>query len=35
MAVGQAVDAFRIITGTTPDTARMRTHLLDMLKAGL
>ncbi|MFL4474095.1 shikimate dehydrogenase [Paeniglutamicibacter sp. MACA_103] len=35
MAVGQAVDAFGIITGTTPDTARMRNHLLDMLEAGL
>ncbi|MBV1777804.1 shikimate dehydrogenase [Paeniglutamicibacter sp. ABSL32-1] len=35
MAVGQAVDAFSIITGTTPDTARMRNHLLAMLEAGL
>ena len=35
MAVGQAVDAFGIITGATPDTARMRAHLLEMLEAGL
>ena len=35
MAVGQAVDAFNIITGIAPDTARMRKHLLDMLEAGL
>ncbi|NKG19774.1 shikimate dehydrogenase [Paeniglutamicibacter terrestris] len=35
MAVGQAVDAFEIITGITPDTARMHAHLLEMLEAGL
>ncbi|WP_411731190.1 shikimate dehydrogenase [Paeniglutamicibacter sp.] len=35
MAVGQAVDAFGIITGITPDTSRMRNHLLEMLEAGL
>ncbi|MGP9782472.1 shikimate dehydrogenase [Glutamicibacter sp. AOP12-B1-11] len=35
MAVGQAVDAFGIITGLTPDAARMRAHLLEMLEAGL
>ena len=35
MAVGQAVDAFSIITSITPDTARMRNHLLSMLEAGL
>lgn len=35
MAVGQAVDAFEIITSITPDTARMRAHLLSMLEAGL
>jgi shikimate dehydrogenase len=35
MAVGQAVDAYRIITSITPDTARMRNHLLEMLEAGL
>lgn len=35
MAVGQAVDAFGIITGLTPDTDRMRAHLLEMLEAGL
>ncbi|KLU10291.1 shikimate dehydrogenase [Kocuria sp. SM24M-10] len=31
MAVGQAVDAFRLITGVTPDRARMREHFLDLL----
>lgn len=35
MAVGQAVDAFEIITGIKPDAGRMRTHLLDMLERGL
>ncbi|PQZ94872.1 shikimate dehydrogenase [Arthrobacter sp. MYb227] len=35
MAVGQAVDAFGIITGLTPDAPRMRAHLLEMLEAGL
>lgn len=35
MAVGQAVDAFEIITGITPDTSRMHAHLLEMLEAGL
>lgn len=35
MAVGQAVDAFEIITGIAPDAARMRAHLLEMLEAGL
>ena len=35
MAVGQAVDAFRLITGLEPDPARMRTHFLDMLERGL
>lgn len=35
MAVGQAVDAFGIITGLEPDAARMRAHLLRMLEAGL
>ncbi|MGO2620288.1 MAG: shikimate dehydrogenase [Glutamicibacter ardleyensis] len=35
MAVGQAVDAFGIITGLTPDAGRMRAHLLEMLEAGL
>lgn len=35
MAVGQAVDAFEIITGIRPDPVRMREHLLQMLEAGL
>jgi len=35
MAVGQAVDAFAIITGVHPAAARMRAHLLEMLEAGL
>lgn len=35
MAVGQAVDAFEIITSIAPDAARMRAHLLEMLEAGL
>jgi shikimate dehydrogenase len=35
MAVGQAVDAFRLITGLEPDPARMRAHFLDMLERGL
>lgn len=35
MAVGQAVDAFGIITGEASDAERMRLHLLEMLEAGL
>lgn len=35
MAVGQAVDAFRLVTGIEPDAARMRRHFLDMLAKGL
>lgn len=35
MAVGQAVDAFEIFTGITPDAQRMRAHLLQMLEEGL
>lgn len=35
MAVGQAVDAFEIFTGVTPDAQRMRAHLLQMLEEGL
>lgn len=35
MAVGQAVDAFRLITGREPDAARMRRHFLEMLDQGL
>ncbi|ROZ65677.1 shikimate dehydrogenase [Kocuria soli] len=31
MAVGQAVDAFRLITGVEPDRQRMRVHFLEML----
>ena len=34
MAVGQAVDAFALITGIAPDAARMRAHFLDMVAAG-
>lgn len=30
MAVGQAVDAFRLFTGVEPDAARMRAHFLSM-----
>jgi shikimate dehydrogenase len=33
MAVGQAVDAFRLITGVEPDRARMRAHFLATLRA--
>lgn len=33
MAVGQAVDAFRLITGVEPDRARMRAHFLDLVAA--
>jgi len=35
MAVGQAVDAFRYITGLEPDPARMRGHFLELLAQGL
>jgi len=34
MAVGQAVDAFRFITGLEPDPARMRAHFLELLAQG-
>ncbi|MET1155277.1 shikimate dehydrogenase [Arthrobacter sp.] len=34
MAVGQAVDAFRLITGLEPDPARIRTHFLELVAAG-
>jgi shikimate dehydrogenase len=34
MAVGQAVDAFRLITGVEPDRSRMRQHFLSMLRQG-
>lgn len=33
MAVGQAADAFELITGVAPDRARMRAHFLDLLRA--
>ena len=33
MAVGQAVDAFRLFTGLTPDAARMQAHLTSLLAA--
>ncbi|NUP75600.1 MAG: shikimate dehydrogenase, partial [Sinomonas sp.] len=32
MAVGQAVDAFRIFTGIEPDAERMRAHFLELLE---
>ena len=35
MAVGQAVDAFALITGLEPDAGRMRAHFLDLLERGL
>ncbi|MBD8043785.1 shikimate dehydrogenase [Arthrobacter sp. Sa2BUA2] len=35
MAVGQAVDAFELITGVRPDAARMRAHFLEMINSGL
>ncbi|MGY5319697.1 shikimate dehydrogenase [Neomicrococcus lactis] len=35
MAVGQAVDAFRLMTGLEPDAERMRAQFLDMLAKGL
>ncbi|MEE1619830.1 shikimate dehydrogenase [Zafaria sp. J156] len=35
MAVGQAVDAFRLITGREPDAERMRAHFLSLLEQGL
>lgn len=35
MAVGQAVDAFELITGLTADAPRMRAHFLTMIAAGL
>lgn len=34
MAVGQAVDAFRLITGVEPDGERMRKHFLEMIEQG-
>ena len=33
MAVGQAVDAFRLFTGCEPDTARMQAHMQRLLQA--
>ncbi|EMY32412.1 shikimate 5-dehydrogenase [Arthrobacter crystallopoietes BAB-32] len=35
MAVGQAVDAFALITGITPDAGRMRQHFLELIAQGL
>ncbi|MGW9403804.1 shikimate dehydrogenase [Arthrobacter sp. NPDC055585] len=35
MAVGQAVDAFELITGIRPDSSRMREHFLEMVSNGL
>ncbi|HET7398645.1 MAG TPA: shikimate dehydrogenase [Intrasporangium sp.] len=34
MAVGQAVDSFRLITGVEPDRDRMRAHFLQLVAAG-
>lgn len=34
MAVGQAVDAFALITGVAPDSARMRRHFLELTGQG-
>jgi shikimate dehydrogenase len=33
MAVGQAADSIRLITGLEPDAERMRTHFLELLDA--
>jgi shikimate dehydrogenase len=33
MAVGQAVEAFRLFTGIQPDPARMRQHFVSMIEA--
>ncbi|WP_138443586.1 shikimate dehydrogenase [Sinomonas susongensis] len=33
MAVGQAVDAFRLITGIEPDRTRMRSHFLQLTRS--
>ncbi|WP_182346990.1 shikimate dehydrogenase [Tomitella gaofuii] len=35
MAVGQAVDAFRIFTGLEPDPARMRAHVAELVEKEL
>ena len=34
MAVGQAVDAFALITGIEPDASRMHTHFLELIAQG-
>ena len=34
MAVGQAVDSFRLITGIEPDAERMGAHMLDLIASG-
>ena len=34
MAVGQAADAFRLITGRESDRARMHAHFLELIAAG-
>lgn len=34
MAVGQAVDAFALMTGRRADAARMRSHFLELIAAG-
>ncbi|GAB95256.1 shikimate dehydrogenase [Kineosphaera limosa] len=34
MATGQAVDAFELMTGLTPDAGRMRSHFLELIAQG-
>ena len=34
MAVGQAVDSFRLITGVEPDAERMGNHMLELIASG-
>lgn len=34
MAVGQAIDTFRLITGVEPDAERMREHFLELVRQG-
>jgi shikimate dehydrogenase len=35
MAVGQAVDSIRIITGHEPDASRVRAHVLELVGAAV
>jgi len=34
MAIGQAADAFRLITETEPDRERMRAHFAELIRDG-